>query len=94
MGTDSDTRLDCGGKDVPKKMDILAAVMNARFALEYWIRETSVNAPEAGWAKNGRWRSRLECETLQWIEDHLRVELDIPLPLDPSLSNKNVGGAS
>lgn len=62
--------------DVPDKMDILAAVMNARYALEYWLRETSVNVPERRWAKTGRWRSRLECETLQWVEGHLRAELD------------------
>ena len=65
-------------QDAPDTMDILAAVMNARFALEYWMRETSVNAPEKRWAENGRWRSRLECETLQWVEDHLRAELATP----------------
>jgi hypothetical protein len=59
-------------------MDVLSAVINARFALEYWMRETAVNARDKRWAEHGRRRSCLECETLQWIEDHLRAKLDTP----------------
>lgn len=71
---DSDTRHD----SVPDAMDMLAAVMNARLALEYWIREVAVNAPEAEWAKAGAWRSAHECETLRWVETHLRKEVEAP----------------
>ncbi|MGV1682879.1 hypothetical protein [Sphingopyxis sp. NJF-3] len=62
----------------PETMDMLAAVMNARFALEYWMREAWAHVPEAEWAQAGQWRSSHECQTLAWIEQHLRKELDTP----------------
>ena len=59
----------------PTTMDIMAAVANARYALEYWDREARVCGGGEAWTKGPAQRGANERETLLWVESYLREKV-------------------
>lgn len=85
MGTDSDTRLDCGGW-----LPIASAPKDGGYLLLFAAGRVTVGGFDDDWTG--------QCWVFQDIRigraepSHWMPLPPPPLPLDPSLSNKNVGG--
>lgn len=95
MGTDSDTRLDCGGlgwlpiETCPQEDIFIGAVSvrDNRTGATWWERHLIALDDETGQI-HADYDNGWELADYQWW-----YPLETPpLPLDPSLSNKNVGG--
>lgn len=78
LSSDDQARSGLGpsGFDPSRIMELFCAVANARYALEYWDRETRWACGGHGdlplWAEGPAQRGRHECETLRQIETGLR----------------------
>lgn len=71
----ADTPTPAQAEREANQMDLLCAVANARYALEYWHREAKVCGKDAGWLVGPMQRGQNEIATLAWIERHPRARL-------------------
>jgi hypothetical protein len=65
-----------------RAMDLLCALANARYALEYWEREAHYAGRSPSWAQGPRHTGREMTEILRDQEDFMRGLIGVPASAD------------